>query len=122
MKKLFKMSVLIAALGLALSFAGCSNPASDNDAIEKETVVPEATTPAEEEVTTPPADEEVPPPAEPTDLEIPLTLEAITDGELGVYGAWSTFKYKKNDGDFQTVTPTITNGYSEAYISVVAGD
>ena len=122
MKKLFKMSVLIAALGLALSFAGCSNPASDNDAIEKETVVPEATTPAEEEVTTPPADEEVPPPAEPTDLEIPLTLEAITDGELGVYGPWSTFKYKKNDGDFQTVTPTITNGYSEAYISVVAGD
>lgn len=105
------MSVLIAALGLALSFAGCSNPASDNDAID-ETVTTETTTP----------DDEVVPPHVPTDLETPLTFEAITDGELCVYNPWSTFKYKKNDGDFQTVTCTQAGELLKAVIPVVAGD
>ena len=111
MKKLLKLSALIAALGLALCFAGCSNPASGNDAIEEtEAVTPEDTTPAGGEET----------PHVPTDLETPLTFEAITDGAFAIYGPWSTFKYKKNGGDFQTVTCTTPYGYP--IISVAAGD
>ena len=51
-----------------------------------------------------------------TDRERPLTIEAIEDGFIDLTYPWSTFKYRKNGGEFQTVSGTVEN------IPVVAGD
>ncbi|MBQ9626471.1 MAG: leucine-rich repeat protein, partial [Treponema sp.] len=60
----------------------------------------------------------------PTELEIPLTLEAIADGEITLSAPWSTLKYKKNDGEFQTVNATQADSSSPLVgtITVAAGD
>ncbi len=50
------------------------------------------------------------------DRERPLTIEAIEDGFIDLTYPWSTFKYRKNGGEFQTVSGTTEN------IPVVAGD
>ncbi len=50
------------------------------------------------------------------DRERPLTIEAIEDGFIDLTYPWSTFKYRKNGGEFQTVSGTAEN------IPVVAGD
>lgn len=59
----------------------------------------------------------------PTELNTPLTLEAIEDGKFVFTNPWSTFKYKKNGGEFETVTTTnLGTNRDVAYIDVVAGD
>ena len=119
MKKLLKLTAIAAALGLALAFAGCSNPAADSGASE-ETPAP-AATPA-------PAETPAPAPAPlPEELTTPLTLEAIADGSISVTNPWSSFKYKINDGELQSLTQTTRNNIRAvmpAYspITVSAGD
>lgn len=48
--------------------------------------------------------------------ETPLTLEAITAGTITLENPWSTLKYKKNGGDFVSVTASANT------IAVAAGD
>jgi hypothetical protein len=55
-------------------------------------------------------------PAEPTMQETPLTLEAIAAGTITLTNPWSTLKYKKNGGDFVSVTASANT------IAVAAGD
>lgn len=59
-----------------------------------------------------------PTPAEPQFVarETPLTLEAIATGEITLTNPWSTLKYKKNGGDFVSVTASANT------IAVAAGD
>lgn len=59
-----------------------------------------------------------------TELDIPLTLEAIEDGKFVFTNPWSTFKYKKNGGELQTVNATQADSSSPLVgtITVAAGD
>ena len=57
-------------------------------------------------------------PAEPSYVarKTPLTLEAINAGTITLTNPWSTLKYKKNGGDFVSVTARANT------IDVTAGD
>ncbi len=102
MKKFLGLAAIIAALGFLFAAAGCSNASDSNNAALLGLL---NGTPA------------------PTELEIPLTLEAIEDGKFVFTNPWSTFKYKKNGGEFETVTTTnLGTNRDVAYIEVAAGD
>ena len=103
MKKVFRIaSALVAALALLLS--ACSDTSS-------------SVTPF---VPFPPPPEPQPEPARVDDPSIPLTLEALADGTITLNYPPSTFKYKKNGGGFETVTPS--GNPPKATIAVAAGD
>ena len=103
MKKVFRIaSALVAALALLLS--ACSDTSS-------------SVTPF---VPFPPQPEPQPEPVRVDDPSIPLTLEALADGTITLNYPPSTFKYKKNGGDFETVTPS--GNPPKATIAVAAGD
>ena len=123
MKKFLGLAAIIAALGFLFAAAGCSNASDSNNAALLGLL---NGTPAQPTTTAQPS---TPAPA-PTELEIPLTLEAIEDGEITLKNPWSALKYKMNDGEFQTLTVKIqTNvqakqSYEPTYasIQVKAGD
>ncbi|MBQ7619025.1 MAG: hypothetical protein IJS51_02715, partial [Treponema sp.] len=107
MKKFLGLAAIMAALGFLFAAAGCSNASDSNNAALLGLLngAPKQT------------------PA-PTELEIPLTLEAIEDGEITLSDPWSTLKYKMNDGEFQTVNATQADSSSPLVgtITVAAGD
>ena len=123
MKKFLGLAAIIAALGFLFAAAGCSNASDSNNAALLGLL---NGTPAQPTTT---AQTSTPAPA-PTELEIPLTLEAIEDGEITLTTPWSTLKYKMNDGELQAPTVKIqTNvqakqSYEPTYasIQVKAGD
>ena len=97
MKKVFRIAALVAAC--ALSLFACSGPHSSV------TVIPPAPEPEPKLV---------------DDPTIPLTIEALADGTITLENPPSTFKYKKNDGDFETVAPS--GDPPQATIAVATGD
>lgn len=110
MKKFFGLAAIIAALGFLFAAVGCSNASDSNNAA----LLGLPTGAPAQPSTSAPA---------PTELEIPLTLEAIEDGKFVFTNPWSTFKYKKNGGEFETVTTTnLGPNRDVAYIEVAAGD
>ncbi len=115
MKKFLGLAAIIAALGFLFAAAGCSNASDSNNAALLGLL---NGTPAQP---TTPAQPSTP---APTELEIPLTLEAIADGEITLTTPWSTLKYKKNGGEFQTVNATQADSNSPLVgtITVAAGD
>ncbi len=123
MKKFLGLAAIIAALGFLFAAAGCSNASDSNNAALLGLL---NGTPAQPTTTAQPS---TPAPA-PTELEIPLTLEAIEDGEITLKNPWSALKYKMNDGEFQTLTVKIQanvqakQSYEPTYasIQVKAGD
>ena len=99
MKNIFKAAALLAAVLMILCVTGCGDTAGGTPATPAET-----TTPATQ--------------AEPLFVarETPLTLEAIAAGTITLTNPWSTLKYKKNGGDFVSVTASANT------IDVTAGD
>ena len=100
MKNLFKITALFAVVLMIFCITGCGDNAGGN---------PSGNTPAQ---TPTPAQTS----AEPTMQETPLTLEAIAAGTITLTNPWSTLKYKKNGGDFVSVTASANT------IAVAAGD
>ena len=88
MKNIFKAAALLAAVFMLFCVTGCGDTAGGTPAT----------------------------PAEPTMQETPLTLEAIAAGTITLTNPWSTLKYKKNGGDFVSVTASANT------IAVAAGD
>lgn len=97
MKKFLGLAAIIAALGFLFAAAGCSNASDSNNAALLGLLngTPKQT------------------PA-PTELEIPLTLEAIADGSVSIVNPWSTLKYKINDGELKTLTVSVQNNMPAA--------
>ena len=107
MKKFLGLAAIIAALGFLFAAAGCSNASDSNNAALLGLLngAPKQT------------------PA-PTELDIPLTLEAVNAGTITLTNPPSTFKYKLNDGEFQTVTiqtVTTTQTAQNASITINVG-
>ena len=86
MKKIAKLLTILMSAAIACTFWGCENPAASNDnnggdsngKVQKQIAVL-------------------------SDLETPLTIDAIEDTEIVFNNPWTTFKYKLNDGSFKTV-------------------
>ncbi|MBO4508992.1 MAG: hypothetical protein J5747_10205 [Spirochaetaceae bacterium] len=97
MKNISKAAVLLAAVLMIFCITGCGDNAGG--------------TPTQTQTPTPT-------PAEPLFVarETPLTLEAIAAGTITLTNPWSTLKYKKNGGDFVSVTASANT------IAVAAGD
>ena len=95
MKNISKAAVLLAAVLMIFCITGCGDNAGGT-----------------------PTQTPTPTPAEPLFVarETPLTLEAIAAGTITLTNPWSTLKYKKNGGDFVSVTASANT------IAVAAGD
>ncbi len=87
MKRIFKITALFAAILMIFCLTGCGDNAGG--------------TPSEQQYVA---------------QETPLTLEAIAAGTITLTNPWSTLKYKKNGGDFVSVTASANT------IAVAAGD
>ncbi len=87
MKKSFKITALFVAVLMIFCITGCGDNAGG--------------TPSEQQYVA---------------QETPLTLEAIAAGTITLTNPWSTLKYKKNGGDFVSVTASANT------IAVAAGD
>ena len=95
MKNISKAAALLAAVLMIFCITGCGDNAGGT-----------------------PTQTPTPTPAEPLFVarETPLTLEAIAAGTITLTNPWSTLKYKKNGGDFVSVTASANT------IAVAAGD
>ncbi|MCR4631873.1 MAG: hypothetical protein K5786_09595 [Treponema sp.] len=111
MKNFTRIAALLLSIAIIFGFTGCQLPVTEPTPTTEPT--PETPTLEANGTTTQ------------TDLETPLTLEAIEAGQLIVTNPWSTFKYKKNGGEFQTVTatePDVNNHGMYATIEAAQGD
>ena len=99
MKNISKAAALLAAVLMIFCITGCGDNAGG--------------TPTQTQTPT-----QTPTPAEPQFVaqETPLTLEAIQAGTITLTNPWSTLRYKKNGGDFVSVTASANT------IAVAAGD
>lgn len=131
MKKFTSIAALLFCAAISFSFLGCQNPSISDDDSTEETQTPQPK--AEKPKTNPPAGNNQVPPAPapnpdpepdplPEELTTPLTLEAIGDGRFGVKNPWTTLKYKKNGGEFQTLTVVEESGNRFAIIDASDGD
>ncbi len=95
MKNISKAAALLAAVLMIFCITGCGDNAGGT-----------------------PTPTPTPTPAEPLFVarETPLTLEAIAAGTITLTNPWPTLKYKKNGGDFVSVTASANT------IAVAAGD
>ena len=141
MKKFLSLIAFLMLAVMTFSFIGCNNPAASESASETENSGNNGETPFAGE-TTPATDTSGSTPSggtqsggssgsgtttTPTIQETPLTLEAVNACTITLTNPWTTFKYKKNGGEFQTVTtesvtPLMGNAINVATIEVTAGD
>ncbi len=108
MKRLF-IFTLTAMLCFAFTLAGCANPAAEPEASGSSSGSSEST----------------PAPRVLTDLETPLTVEILSDGNIVVKNPWSTMRYKKNGVDAGIIVADeqdVNNHGMQKTIPVSTGD
>ncbi len=105
MKNIYKIAALLAAVLMLFCVTGCGDNAGGSPSGGTQTQTPSGGTQTQT-------------PAEPPFVanETPLTLEAIQAGTITLTNPWSTLKYKKNGGNFVSVTADANT------ITVATGD
>ena len=114
MKNICKIAVLLAAVLMLFCMTGCGDDPGGDQSGNTQTQTPSGGT----QTQTPSGGTQTQTPAEPPFVaqETPLTLEAIQAGTITLEHPWSTLKYKKNGGNFVSVTADANT------ITVAAGD